>query len=77
MSRGRTSLSGGTLPDKLLSLKPGEFFLLPDPKRHMDRAMQTIVRRSARLDGTKFATTRTQYVEGDRLLPAVKITRVT
>lgn len=65
-----------TLPDKLLALKPGEFFILPDPNRNMDRAMQTITRRSTRLHGRTFKTARIQYIEGDRLMPAVKITAV-
>ena len=65
---------GTTLPDKLLTLKPGEFFILPDPNRNMDRAMQAIMRKSPRLANRSFRTTRIQYIEGDRLLPAVKIT---
>lgn len=64
-----------TLPNKLLTLAPGEFFILPDPNLNMDRAMQTITRRSPKLQGLTFHTSRVRYIEGDRLLPAVKIKR--
>lgn len=63
------------LPDKLLTLAPGEEFILPDPKRDLDRQMQSLRTKSPRLKGLEFETRRIQYIEGDRLLPAVAIRR--
>ena len=66
-----------SLPDKLLTLDVGEVLILPDPNKNLDRAMQALRTKSPRLTSLKFQTNRIRYIEGDRLLPAVKITRIT
>jgi hypothetical protein len=63
------------LPAKLCSLAPGEFLILPDPNQNMDRQLQTIKLRSQFLKDMEFDVNRMRYIEGDRLLPAVKIRR--
>lgn len=48
-----------------------------NPNKNLDRAVQALRTKSPRLSGRQFQTNRIRFIEGDRLLPAVKITRIT
>lgn len=62
------------LPHKVNALAPGEFFILPDPNRSLDRQLISLRAKSPNMPPVK--ATRVQYIEGDRLLPGLKITRL-
>ena len=63
------------MTDKILTLGPGEFFILPDPKQTLDRQLITLRSRSPALQTIVFTATRVKYIQDDRLLPGIKITR--
>lgn len=64
-----------SLPAKLEALAVGETIFIPDPKRHMDRALITCRQRSPRIAEYEFEACRRQYIEDDQLKPILKITR--
>lgn len=63
-----------SIPHKLQSLAPGEFFILPDPNRNLDRQLITLKLRSVQMP--EYSATRIQWIEHDRLVPGLKITRL-
>lgn len=65
-----------SLGSKLAALDIGDVVFLPDPKRTLDRNIITLRTRSPKIEGRLFATERKQYIEGDALLPILKVTRV-
>jgi hypothetical protein len=60
---------------KILALKPGQSMMLDDPKRTMDRELITLRTRTPHLKGVTFTASRMQWIDGDRLRPAIRITR--
>jgi len=74
-SPSKKGTPGMKLPDKLAALAPGEFFILPDPKRDMDRKIQSLKDKSPRVGKMVLEVRRIRYLDGDRLWPAVMITK--
>lgn len=64
-----------SLTAKILSLALGEFLILPDPSQSLDRQLITLRTRSPALKEVNFRATRVRFIEGDRLLPGLKIIR--
>ena len=70
----------GSLAAKLACLLPGQSLMLDDADHGktatpLERAVQTLMSRSLALQGCTFTTSRLRYIDGDRLKPALRITR--
>jgi len=64
-----------SLTHKITALAPGEFMILPDPSQTLDRQLITLRSRSKILKGIPFEARRVKYIEGDRILPGLRIER--
>lgn len=81
-ARGATkgSTRRGSLAALLAQLGDGQSVILDDvtaegkPTR-LERHVTTLMHRSPALEGVAFTTERLRYIQGDRLMPALRITR--
>lgn len=64
-----------SLTHKITALAPGEFMILPDPNQTLDRQLITLLGRSKILQQIPFEARRTKFIEGDRILPGIRIQR--